>query len=263
MNIKAEFHCHSIASDGKMTPSEVIQIAKKLNLESIALTDHDTTEGLEEAYLEAKKLGVNFIPGIELSCDYKGATIHLLGYFKDDSYKEKELQDFLKNLKVRRVERAEKIVENLEKYFNIKIDYKKVLEKGKGVIARPHIAKTIIEAGYNYEWDQIFEEFIGDDSPAYVPNEKLDVADGVKLLKKFNALVVLAHPKLIKKVPVEEVLSFGVDGIEAIYFQNTNVENSEYSSLAMRLGLIITCGSDCHGDDKTDTKHGFIGDMSI
>ena len=263
MNIKAEFHCHSIASDGKMTPSEVIQIAKKLNLESIALTDHDTTEGLEEAYLEAKKLGVNFIPGIELSCDYKGATIHLLGYFKDDSYKEKELQDFLKNLKVRRVERAEKIVENLEKYFNIKIDYKKVLEKGKGVIARPHIAKTIIEAGYNYEWDQIFEEFIGDDSPAYVPNEKLDVADGVKLLKKFNALVVLAHPKLIKKVPVEEVLSFGVDGIEAIYFQNTNVENSEYSSLAMRLELIITCGSDCHGDDKTDTKHGFIGDMSI
>lgn len=263
MYIKSEFHCHSTASDGQMSPSEIIIAAKELNLKSIALTDHDTTKGIEEAYTLAKSLNVNFIPGIELSCDYKGATIHLLGYFKDDSYKSKELQDFLENLKNKRVERAKKIVENLQKYFDIEIDYKKVLEKGKGVIARPHIAQTIIDAGYKYDWEYIFETFIGDNSKAYVPNEKLDVRDGIKLLRKFNALVVLAHPKLIKKVPVEEVMGFNLDGIEAIYYQNTNDETNYFTSFAMKNNLLVTCGSDCHGISKDDIKHGFIGDMLI
>lgn len=263
MKVKAEFHCHSTASDGQMSPTQIILAAKKLNLESLALTDHDTTKGIEEAQKAAKKLGVKFIPGIELSCDYKDSSIHVLGYFKDDSYKSLEFQNFLANLKVKRIERAKKIVKNLDEFFNIKIDYLKVLEKGKGVIARPHIAQTIIEAGYNYEWDYIFDNFIGNDSKAYVPNEKLDVRDGIKLLKKFNAIVVLAHPKLIKKVSAKEVLSFDFDGVEAIYFQNTNDENNFYTSFAMENKLIITCGSDCHGNNKNDTKHGFIGDMSI
>ena len=263
MEIKAEFHCHSTASDGLMSPTKVIQEASRLNLKSIALTDHDTTKGLDEAQKEAKALNVKFIPGIELSCEYKGATIHLLGYFKDSSYKNEEFQVFLDNLHEKRIVRAKKIVENLKTCFNINIDYKKVLEKGKGVIARPHIAQVIIDAGYDYEWDYIFENFIGDSSPAYVPNEKLDVRDGIKLLKKFNALVVLAHPKLIKKAPVSEVLSFDLDGVEAIYFQNTKEENNNYTSYAMLHNMIITCGSDCHGSFKNDTKHGYIGDMSI
>ncbi|MGL4991055.1 MAG: PHP domain-containing protein [Sarcina sp.] len=263
MKVKAEFHCHSTASDGQMSPTQIILSAKKLNLESLALTDHDTTKGIEEAEKAANKLGINFIPGIELSCDYKDTSIHVLGYFRDDSYKSLEFQNFLANLKVKRIERAKKIVKNLDEFFNIKIDYLKVLEKGKGVIARPHIAQTIIEAGYDYEWDYIFDNFIGNDSKAYVPNEKLDVRDGIKLLKKFNAVVVLAHPKLIKKVSATEILNFDFDGVEAIYFQNTNDENNFYTSFAMENKLIITCGSDCHGNNKNDTKHGFIGDMCI
>lgn len=263
MDIRAEFHCHSIASDGLMSPSKIVQEANRLNLKSIALTDHDTTKGLDEAQKEADKLGVTFLPGIELSCDYKGATIHVLGFFKDDSYKNIELQSFLDNLHEKRVLRAKKIVENLHTFFDINIDYEKVLEKGNGVIARPHIAQTIIEAGYDYEWDYIFERFIGDSSPAYVPNEKLDVRDGIKLLKKFNALTVLAHPKLIKKVPISEILSFDFDGIEAIYFQNTKFETNEYISYALKNNKLITCGSDCHGGFENDTKHGYIGDMQI
>ena len=263
MQIRAEFHCHSTASDGKMSPAEVIQIAKKENIKSIALTDHDTTKGIEEAYCEAKKLNIMFIPGIELSCDYKGATVHLLGYFKDDSYKNPEFQNFLSSLKENRITRAKTIVLNLKKYFNIDIDYKKVLDKGKGVVARPHIAQTIIDAGYNYSWDEIFEKFIGDDSAAYVPNQKLDVQEGIKLLKKYNALVVLAHPKLIKKAPVEEILNFDLDGVEAIYFQNTKEETNFYISYCMKYNLLITCGSDCHGLSKDDIKHGYIGDMNI
>lgn len=264
MQIKCEFHCHSIASDGKLTPPEIIEIAKNKNLKLISLTDHDTTKGLKEASIAAKDLGIKFIPGIELSCDYKGSTIHLLGYFKDNSYTSKELQDFLQNLEDNRVQRAIQIVNNLKKYFNIQIDYKKVLENGKGVIARPHIAQTIIEAGYNYDFEYIFDKFIGDDSPAYVPNKKLDVRDGIKLLKKFNALVILAHPKLIKKVNVEEVLSFDINGVEAIYFQNTKQETNFFTTYAVKNNLLITCGSDCHGNSiNEDKKHGQIGDMDI
>lgn len=264
MQIKCEFHCHSIASDGKLTPTEIIKIAKNKDLNLIALTDHDTTKGLEEAVIASNSLGVNFIPGIELSCEYKGATIHLLGYFKDESYKSKELQDFLQDLEDSRVQRAIKIVDNLKKYFDIKIDYKKVLENGKGVIARPHIAQTIIEAGYNYDFDYIFEKFIGDDSPAYVANKKLDVRDGITLLKKFNALVVLAHPKLIKKVKVEEVLNFDIDGVEAVYFQNTKYETSFFTTYAVKHNLLLTCGSDSHGNlPRDDKKHGQIGDMDL
>lgn len=263
MQIRAEFHCHSTASDGKMSPTDVIRAAKRENIKSIALTDHDTTKGIDEAYSEAKKLDIIFIPGIELSCDYKGATVHLLGYFKDNSYKNPQFQNFLSSLKENRINRAKTIVLNLKKYFNINIDYKKVLDKGKGVVARPHIAQTIIDTGYNYSWDEIFEKFIGDDSPAYVPNQKLDVRDGIKLLKKYNALVILAHPKLIKKAPIEEILSFDLDGVEAIYFQNTKEETNYYISYCMKYNLLITCGSDCHGLSKDDTKHGYIGDMNI
>ncbi len=263
MQIRAEFHCHSTASDGKMSPTDVIRAAKIENVKSIALTDHDTTKGIDEAYSEAKKLDIIFIPGIELSCDYKGATVHLLGYFKDDSYKNHQFQNFLSSLKENRINRAKTIVLNLKKYFDINIDYKKVLDKGKGIVARPHIAQTIIDAGYNYSWDEIFEKFIGDDSPAYVPNQKLDVRDGIKLLKKYNALVILAHPKLIKKAPIEEILSFDLDGVEAIYFQNTKEETNYYISYCMKYNLLITCGSDCHGLLKDDTKHGYIGDMNI
>ncbi|MGL4451714.1 MAG: PHP domain-containing protein [Sarcina sp.] len=263
MDIRAEFHCHSTASDGLMTPSKIIQEAKRLNLESIALTDHDTTQGLQEAEKEANKLGINFIPGIELSCDYKGATIHILGFFKDNSYKNAELQNFLNNLHEKRILRAKKIVENLYTFFEIDIKYEKVLEKGNGIIARPHIAQTIIEAGYDYKWDYIFDHFIGDSSPAYVPNEKLHVKDGIKILKKFNALTVLAHPKLIKNGVGFEVLNFNFDGIEAVYFQNTKFETNEYISYALKNNMLITCGSDCHGGFKNDTKHGYIGDMKI
>ncbi|MGL5615827.1 MAG: PHP domain-containing protein [Sarcina sp.] len=263
MYLNAEFHCHSTASDGTSSPSEIIKMAKKNNLSLIALTDHDTTMGLEEAEKAAKELSVNFIPGIELSCEHKGSTIHILGFFKGDYYKDLEFQNFLLSLKESRINRAKEIVKNLKKYFDITIDYKAVLKKGKGVVARPHIAQCIIEAGYDYSQDYIFDNFIGNNSPAYVPNKKITVGEGIKLLKKYNALVFLAHPKLIKKVSFEEVASFDFDGIESIYYQNSKVENDFYISYCRKNNLLFTCGSDFHGFSEGDTRHGFVGEMSI
>ncbi|GIM29587.1 phosphatase [Clostridium polyendosporum] len=261
--INVEFHCHTNASDGTFSPSEVVENAKKKNLEILAITDHDTIDGLDEALKKATELNIRLIPGIELSCTHNGESIHILGYFRDDSYNSNELKDFLKELKNSRIERAKKIVENLAKYFDIHLDCNAVLEKGEGVVARPHIAQSIIEAGYSYSWEYIFDKIIGNDSPAYIPYKKISVSEGISLLKKYNAVVILAHPKLIKKTPVEDFLNFDFDGLEAIYIQNFKKDTDYLISLCRRNNLLITCGSDFHGVHEGDAKHGDLGTMSI
>ena len=262
MDKKVEFHCHTTASDGKLSPKKVIERAKKKNVSLIAITDHDTTLGLSDALSVGEELDIKVIPGIELSTIHNNESIHILGFFRDESYKNDKLQQFLKAIEDSRVLRGEKIVENLKKYFDIHIDYEKVKEKSDGVIARPHIASTIIEAGYPYEWEHIFKKFLSNDSPAYVHNKKVSIEEGIKILKEHNAIVILAHPKLIKKTPLEELIKYNFDGVEAIYYQNFKRETEQLISLARRNNLLITCGSDFHGITDGDTKHGDIGDMS-
>ena len=262
MNKKVEFHCHTTASDGNLSPINVIERAKKKNISIIAITDHDTTLGLSEGLSAGEELDIKVIPGIELSTIHNDESIHILGFFKDESYKNKKLQVFLKSIEDSRVSRGEKIVKNLKKYFDIDIDYEKVREKSNGVIARPHIASTIVDAGYPYEWEHIFKKFLSNDSPAYVHNKKVSIEEGIKILKEHNAIVILAHPKLVKKTPLEELIKYGFDGIEAVYYQNFKRETEQLTSLARRNNLLITCGSDFHGIIESDTKHGDIGDMS-
>ena len=259
--IKVDFHNHSTCSDGLLTPSEVALRAHKKNVEYFALTDHDTVDGLDEAMKKSKELGIHFIPGIELATSYNDESIHVLGYFKGDSYHNKELISFLKDLKDKRIARAKKMIEKLKTEFNIEINYDDVSKKANDIVARPHIARAIIDAGYNYTFDYIFNNIIGKDSPAYVPTEKIPTAFGVDFLKKHNALVFLAHPVLIKKSKVEDFLDMGFDGIEAIYFQNTKDDEKRFIDLAVKNNLLISAGSDCHGKLPGDTTHGDIGDI--
>ena len=259
--IKVDFHNHSTCSDGILTPSEMVERAYNNKVKYFALTDHDTVEGLNEAYNKAKELGIYFIPGIELSTSYNNESIHILGYFKDDSYNNKDLIYFLKDLKNKRIERAKKIIKKLKTEFNIEINYEDVKAKSNGVVARPHIARAIIDAGYNYTFDYIFNNFIGKNSPAYVSTEKVPTAFGINLLKKYNALVFLAHPVLIKKSKIDDFLNMGFDGIEAIYIQNTKEDTENFINLALKNNLLISAGSDCHGNSKDDTKHGDIGNI--
>lgn len=263
MSFIAEFHCHTTASDGKFSPSQVVAMAKNKNVKLLSITDHDTTEGIEEALKRAKEVSIDFIPGIELSCNHNGESIHILGYFKGNDYKDENLVEFLRSLKVNRESRAISIVNNLNKYFNIKINVEDVLKISNGIVARPHIAQAIVNAGYPYDFQYIFDKFIGNNSPAYVPNKHISIPDGIKLLKKYNCIVVLAHPKLIKKTPIKDILKYDFHGIEAIYYQNFKRETDEFISLARSRNMIITCGSDFHGISKDDTNHGNIGDMSL
>lgn len=261
--IKCDLHTHSTASDGRYSPSEVVKKAFERGVKYLALTDHDTVSGIEEANDEAEKLDIHFIPGVELSTTYKGETVHILGYFKGDDYKNPDLNHFLEDLKTKRIERAHEIVRRLKKFNDIEIDVNDVLKNGKDTIARPHIAKAIMDAGYNYTKEYIFDNFIGDHCPAYVPANKLDAEEGIKLLRSYNAIVVLAHPVLLKKLNVLDVLHLDFDGIEGIYGLNTPEDTKNFLKIVDQKNIITSCGSDSHGYEGDDKKHGILGSISI
>lgn len=261
--IKVDFHVHTTSSDGIMTPAEVVQRAKKNGVKFLSITDHDTVSGIEEALIEAKKSNLQLIPGIELSTTHNAESIHVLGFFRDDTYKSPELNKVLYALKNKRKIRAEKIVNNLKDIFNIEINLENVLKRGKDVVARPHIAHEIISSGYPYDIEHIFNNFIGKGCPAYVETTKMSTKEGIDLLKKYNALAFLAHPVLIKDSPLTDFLNIGLDGIEAIYFQNTSRDEERLIKLAKENNLLISAGSDCHGNLKDDIRHGDIGCMSM
>ena len=260
---RGDFHLHTNASDGKLSPKELINAAYKSGLDIIAITDHDTTLSVEEAIREGLDKNIRVIPGIELSTIHNNESIHILGYFKDDKYKDEDFQNFLKDMDNYRIVRAKKIVENLDTFFKIKLDYDKILEDAKGVIARPHIAKAIMSAGYRYDWKYIFDNLLSNDSPAYVQTKKISTAEGISMLKRLNALVVLAHPVLIKNSSIDEMLTFNFDGIEAVYPINTKKQKSFFKAKAKEYDKFITAGSDFHGITTSDTSHGVIGSVFL
>lgn len=263
MYFKGDFHTHTNASDGKFSAYDLLSLAKASGIDIMAITDHDTTDNLNSAIEESKKIGIKIIPGIELSTLHNDESIHVLGYFRDSSYMKKDFQDFLKEMKDYRVWRAKKIVSNLSKYFNIDLDYDTVTKNTNGVIARPHIARAIISAGYNYTYDYIFDNIINKESPAYIPNKKVTVDEGIKILSTANAITVLAHPILIKKTSIEEMLKFDFNGIEAIYPLNSKNDTEHFISLAKGNNKLITAGSDFHTDETSDTKHGKLGNIYL
>ena len=260
--ILCDFHTHSTASDGSFSPSEVVKKSFDKGVKYLALTDHDTLTGIDEAKRMAESLGVTFIPGIELSTSYNKETVHLLGFFKGDDYKNSELNNFLQELKDKRIKRAEEIVARLKRFNNIEIKVEDVLKNGKDTIARPHIAKTIIEAGYPYDYDYIFKKFLGDDCPAYIPANKMSTEEGISLLKRYNAKVFLAHPVLLKKISAHDILPLGIDGIEAVYALNSSEDEKRFRKFANKNNLLISCGSDSHGMED-DGGHGSLGSMSL
>lgn len=261
--LKVDFHVHTSCSDGTFSPSEVIKRAYKNNVRYLSITDHDTLSGLDEAIEESNKYGITLIPGIELSTQHNNESIHILGYFKDNNFRNEDFAKELAKITNHRIIRAKSMVDKLKDEFNIEINFDKIFNEAKDTIARPHIAREIVNCGYPYTLDEVFDKFIGKGCKAYVPTLKLSTIDGLKLLKEFNALVFLAHPKLISNTDIDEFASMNFDGIEAIYYQNTHEENQKFLKLANDNNLLVSNGSDFHGDLKNDTRHGDIGSVEL
>ena len=260
--MKADLHMHSIDSDGLFTKEYLFQQAKARGVDIIAITDHDVLKDVEETIKLSETYGVQYIPAFELSTIEQEKSVHILGYFRDDSYKSEELIKYFKDIKLRREQRAKKFIDNLDKYHGLKVSYDDCFRFGKGIIARPHIAKAIRVNYPEYSHDYIFQNFIGEQCLGYVPSSLLSIEEGIKLLRRHNCIVILAHPVLLKDKIRDKVLSYDFDGYEARYYQNRENDEALYTSLAHKKGLVITAGSDFHGIPD-DSKHGFIGDVVL
>ncbi|GCF09299.1 PHP domain-containing protein [Dictyobacter arantiisoli] len=244
-----DLHTHSTASDGLYSPTELLRQAHAAGLKTLALTDHDSTEGIEEARGAASELGIDFIPGIELNTDADGGEIHVLGYFLE--YERPAFQAILKTLRDARVRRGQRIVELLNEQ-GIQISWDHVRELAQGSVGRPHIAKALLEAGYVQSIGEAFDTYIGTKSPAYVPRYKILPEDAVRLINSANGLAVIAHPLT---TPGLETLrtwlpglqKAGMVGLETYYGPYTHKDEESLLSLASQYRLIPTGGSDFHG----------------
>ncbi len=260
--MKADLHMHTTHSDGRLSREEVFDRAKANGLDIIAITDHDVTAEVEDNRALAQARGMRYIAGIELSTLYKGKSVHVLGYFKGDAHKNKEMVEYYQMIKEGRENRAKTFIEKLDYHFDITITYEQLLRLSGGIIARPHIARAIMENYPHYTHDYIFNNFIGDECKAYVPSTELSTQEGIKLLKNQGALVVLAHPVLLKPHIHDEVLALDFDGIEAIYCKNSLEDTAYYKAFAEANGLFVTAGSDYHGITD-DSSHCDVGTNTL
>lgn len=256
----ADLHIHSNASDGILSPSEIVKIAKNLGLSAISITDHDTINGLDEAISTSKKIGLDFIPGIELSSESEDWDIHILGYFID--HHSKELREYLGNLQNKRKIRAKKIVNNL-KNAGIKIEFEQVARESHGEsIGRPHLARTLAKLGYVDSVQKAFHVFLKRDGPYYVKKYTIYPDEVIKILLKASAIPVLAHPLSNSNIDfIASLVKIGLMGIEVYYPGYNRFEINKLIEIADRYGLIKTGGTDFHGSDpKINSK---IRDINI
>lgn len=255
-----DLHTHSTASDGSLTPTELIHAAKRVDLEIISLTDHDTTGGLSEAATAATTAGVEFIPGCELSVVSPNGNMHILGYWIPIG--PSELSDTLRFLRDRRHERNHLIMAKL-KALGMDISYDDVLAvSGGDAVGRPHIAQVMHAKGFVQHVSDAFKDYLGSEGKAYVPKEKLGPRQAIELLKSVGATVVLAHPFLLGlegadlRGVLKQLKAYGLDGIEAYYTLHRPDQTLQYLKMAQDLDLLVTGGSDFHGAIKPDVQLG-------
>lgn len=244
--MQVDLHVHTTASDGTATPVEIVVMAKSLGLGAIAITDHDTLEGIEIALDVGRLYKIEVIPGIELGSEYQGEEIHILGYLVE--LHNREFLDKLTLFQDTRVHRMEKMVNKLQELgFPIALD--RVLEiSGSGSLGRPHLAAALVEAGIVKTTSEAFDRYIGSGRPAYMPRYKLEPVEAVRLIRAAGGVPVLAHPGLNNSARlVEELIEAGLAGLEAYHPAHSWEQASYYHRLAVKHGLIVTGGSDYHG----------------
>jgi predicted metal-dependent phosphoesterase TrpH len=256
---QADLHIHSTASDGRLTPAEVVKEAAERGLKFISLTDHDTIGGIVPALAAAKGFpDLKLIPGVEISTDIPDGEVHVLGYFID--YTSRELGAKLDQFRNSRLNRARGMVAKLDK-LGIPLDWQRIQQiAGSSVMGRPHIAQAMLEKGYIDTFKQAFTDYIGRDGPAYVEREKVTPAEAVALIIKARGQAVLAHPFTAgdPEAMTIELKSAGMVGIETYYNGYTDEEIEQLVAIAERHNLITTGGSDFHGLDSSESAIGGI-----
>ncbi len=257
-----DLHTHSTASDGWLTPQKLVEKAASEGLSALGLTDHDSVAGIDEAWSACQGLQLTFVPGVELSTNRPGADCHILGYFVD--HRHPRLVEALLAFQEERRTRGERMVQRLQE-LGIPISWERVQELAQGgIVARPHVAEALLEAGYVSSRQEAFERYIGHGRPAYVTRCKLTPEEAVRLIRLAHGVPVLAHPTyadpdhdfaaaLSQQVPypfLESLCEAGLVGLEAYYSDYTPELSARLQELAEHYGLIVTGGTDFHGNPE-------------
>jgi len=258
--VNVDLHLHTTFSDGNLTPDKLIQLALKKNLHVISITDHDCTDGIDEAILAASDSNLTIIPGIELNTDTDDGEIHILGYFID--YQNEDLQKLLTECRNSRVERAKMIVEKLNG-IGIDIQWERVQElAGHGAIGRPHIAKAMLETKSIRTFQEAFEKYIGRNGVAYIERLRLNVFEAISTIQQYDGIPVLAHPGYIKNLDklLPNLIEFGLKGMEVFYANYDKNTINNLKNIASKYELIPCGGSDYHGiKTKAEKLPGALG----
>ncbi|MEA1962536.1 MAG: PHP domain-containing protein [Bacillota bacterium] len=251
-----DLHVHTTASDGTLTPEEVLLEANRIGLNGLAITDHDTVDGLQAAkdLIHEKGIEIAFIPGIEMNSELDEEEIHILGYFIDDQ--NKAMESRLQEIVTLRKSRAEAMVEKL-KVAGLDLSFELVQRyAGGALVGRPHIARAMIHQGYVNTVSEAFRLYLGKGRPGYVPRYKFLPNEAIELIKNAGGVLVLAHPGLIKSQEnVLRVIKMGMEGIEVYYPKHSTKEIKNYLALATEKKLLITGGSDFHGPGSSEDRN--------
>lgn len=255
-----DLHTHTTASDGSFTPTELVKHAEEKGLAAVAVTDHDTVNGIAEAMKAAKNLSVELIPGIEISSAYDKLEVHIVGLFVNHS--NKAFTDKLEQLRFSREERNRKMIQRLND-LGIDISYSEVNTYAKGgIITRAHFAGVLLQKGYIKSTNEAFKRYIGDKSPAYIPRELPSYRYAAELIREAGGIAILAHPLLYKinadlrERMLTDMKNCGLTGIEAYYSTHSSADVEYIKSLAQKHGLLLSGGSDFHGINKKDLELG-------
>ncbi|HUL21431.1 MAG TPA: PHP domain-containing protein [Thermodesulfobacteriota bacterium] len=264
-----DLHLHTTASDGVLSPAEIVRYAKSKGLQAIAITDHDTIEGCEEGLSEGEKIGFEVIPGIEISAEYSPGSMHILGFFLDIHHP--LLNERLEYLQKARAERNPKMVAKLNQ-LGINITYEEVLRaSGGGQVGRPHFANVLMEKRVVKSFQEAFDRFLKKGASAYVDKFRFASKEALHFIHEARGVAVLAHPNTLgvsrsselEKVIVQ-LVDEGLQGIEVYYPEHSSAEVAQYKSLADRFNLLSTGGTDYHGIEKNELDIGVgRGEMKL
>lgn len=263
-----DLHTHTTASDGTMSPSELVTHASNEGLSAISITDHDTTSGLAEGMETAKDLGIEFLAGVEISAHVDEGTLHILGYLFDLG--ETPLKHALQWMREQRIERNRLLIEKLQA-LGLDVELSEVAAiSGEGIVARPHFAQVMIEKGFVSSYNEAFSRYLGSSGAAYIPKVRMDPHRAIAAILESGGIPVLAHPIdltadiLLLEEYVKRLKEYGLQGLEVYYSTHTSRQIEACTSLADDYHLVKTGGTDFHGSRKPDIRLGYgFGNLHI
>ena len=245
---RADLHCHTIFSDGTMTPEQLLYLAKDVGLSGISITDHDTIEAYSQAPAIAKKLGILLGSGVEFSCIFQKMSVHILAY--DFDLNSQAITNLCSQHQLRRTCRNKAILEHLSR-LGMSISEEELLSIGEKTVGRPHIAKLMVEKGYVDSIKEAFNRYIGDGKPCYEPGEGIAVQQTLDVIHQGKGKAFIAHPHLLDHSrKIKELLKYPFDGIECHYAKFPPEQERRWIQMAKERGWLISGGSDFHGSVK-------------